>query len=109
MNEQSFNVQSAPNKSKIRGKIIKIEKDSKLMTTIWQVEVDKSFDVEGMLNFTKLRIGNTIKIYMPLEKEEEKFEEGDLIGALVSFQGDETGGVFFVEDKSIQLIKSSKH
>src|SRR5688572_19889835 len=104
MSEQNFYVQAAPNKSKIQGKIVKIEKDKESMAEIWEVKVEKSFDVEKAPNFTKSRTGNSIKICLPLDKK-SKFKEGDLIEAVIFYQGDETGGVFFVDDNGVQLIR----
>ncbi len=104
MSEQNFNVQAAPNESKIQGKIVKIKKDLESMAEIWQVKIEKSFDVKGMLNFTKSRLGDSIKIYVPLDKE-SKFKEGNFIEAIVTYQGDETGGVFFIAGNNIKLVR----
>ncbi len=62
MNNQDFNVVAAPNKSKIQGKIVKIKYDIEGGTEVLHVKVEKSYDVEGMPNFTNLHIGKSIKI-----------------------------------------------
>jgi hypothetical protein len=103
MSEQSFNVQAAPNESKIQGKIVKINKDTESMSQVWDVKIEKSVDVKGMPNFTKSRLGNSVKIYLPLDIK-GKFKKGDLIEASVTFQGDEAGGVFFAVDDEIQKV-----
>lgn len=97
MEEQNFKVKSAPNKSKIRGKVIKIENNPKLGATVLQIKVEESYDVDGMLNFTKSRVGSIIKICIPADERNE-IKKNQEIEETVSFEGDESGGIFFIVD-----------
>jgi hypothetical protein len=101
MNNQNFNVQAAPNKSRIRGKVVKIVKDKKLGAKLWQVKVEESYDVNGMPNFTKSRVGDFIKIYTAID-DKSAVKVGEGIEISVTYQADETGGVFFIADNDAQ-------
>lgn len=97
MGEQNFKVNSAPNKSKIRGRVIKIENDSMLGAKLLHVKVEESNDVDEMLNFTKSKVGNIIKICIPADEGSE-IKKNQEIEVPVSFEGDEGGGIFFITD-----------
>jgi hypothetical protein len=81
---------AAPNKSKVKGKINGIKRNSQ---TVVSLEIISSEDVEGLPNFTKSRVGTTIEV--KYDKENASHLQKDaLLQSYVEYVGDEYGGMF---------------
>ena len=100
---QPFGVPVAPNESIVHGKLIKIDSGPDGVGAIWSVEVIESHTVDKLPNFAQAHIGEIISIYIhPGMKT--SLAPGDHIQARVSFQGDETGGSFFLIDDDVSKL-----
>lgn len=82
------------NESLVKAKIIKITKtNDKNFPIISDLEIINSENVNDMPNFTKDRIGQTIKVCF---RQEDESKLTDTINDIyVEFSGDEHGGRFF--------------
>lgn len=86
----------APNDSLVTAKVL----DSAIETVSGQtlytliIEVSSSEDVAGMPNFTKDKVGQSIKVYSKLEFPADLV--GKTITANVSLVGDERGGKYWI-------------
>jgi len=85
---------SIPNDSLVKAKVIKITKtDERNFPIVSDMEIMYSDDVNDMPNFTKDKIGQTIKVCF---RQEDEFKLTNTVGDVhVEFSGDERGGRFF--------------
>jgi len=83
-----------PNDSLIKARIVGISKtDERNFPMIVNLEILDSEDVNDMPNFTKDKIGQTIKVCF---RQEDEFKLTDTVDDVhVEFSGDERGGRFF--------------
>lgn len=96
MDEQQLRgITAAPNESKVCGALVKVERGPEGVGYVWKIRVDESYDINGLPNFTKDRVGKIIPIYVPPEMGKD-YKEADMVKVHVSFQGDERGGAFFL-------------
>jgi hypothetical protein len=96
-------VNVAPNESKVRGKIVKIEPGPEGVGSIWRIEVTETQDVNNLPNFARRHIGKVISVFVHPEMKKE-VRESDLIEAQISFQGDERGGAFFLINDNVNRL-----
>lgn len=83
-------VGAAPNNSIIRGKIKHIKKNSKVFVELTVID---SFNINGLPNFTRNRIGENIELLMD-ESDVSNLKEGMEVEFYVKYVGDEKGGLF---------------
>ena len=83
-----------PNDSLIKARIVDISRtDERNFPIIANLKILDSEDVNDMSNFTKDKIGQTIKVYF---RQEDEFKLTDTVNDVhVEFSGDERGGRFF--------------
>lgn len=85
---------SIPNDSLVKAKVVKITKtDEKNFPIVSDMEIMNSEDVHDMPNFTKDKIGQTIKVCFRQEDAPKLTDSIDNVH--VEFSGDEHGGRFF--------------
>lgn len=85
---------SIPNDSLVKAKVIKITKtDERNFPIVSDMEIMNSDDVNDMPNFTKDKIGQTIKVCF--RQEDESKLTDSVYNVHVEFSGDERGGRFF--------------
>ncbi len=83
-----------PNDSLIKAKIIKITKtNERNFPIVSDLEITHSYDVNDMPNFTKDKIGQTIKVWFRQEEESKLIDTVNNVS--VEFSGDQHGGRFF--------------
>lgn len=85
-----YMVGAAPNNSIIRGKIKHIKKNSKVFVELTVID---SFNINGLPNFTRNRIGENIELLMD-ESDVSNLKEGMEVEIYVKYVGDEKGGLF---------------
>jgi hypothetical protein len=100
---QQRGVPAAPNESKIRGEILKIQRGPDGPGYIWEVKVNESEDSGGARNFARAYVGKPISIYIHPDMK-KKFKENDSIEARIFFQGDERSGAFFLIDDDVHKL-----
>ena len=105
MDSQRFGVNVAPNESKIRGKIVKIDPGPEGLGSIWTIEVSETEDIDNLPNFARRHVGKLIPVLIHPEMKKE-IKESDLIEAHITFQGDESGGEFFLIDDNVRHLPS---
>jgi hypothetical protein len=105
MDSQRFGVNAAPNESKIRGKIVKIDPGPEGLGSIWTIEVSETEDIDNLPNFARRYVGKLISVLVHPEMKKE-IKEFDIIEAHLTFQGDERGGEFFLIDDKVRHVTS---
>ena len=101
--QQPRGVPTAPNESIVSGKIVEIGAGPEGMGKVWKVHVDESRDWDDLPNFTREHVGETIPIYVHPGMRKE-FKVNDTVEFNVSFQGDESGGAFFLLDEKVRKL-----
>lgn len=105
MDEQPPMISSAPNESKILGKIVEITAAPEGQGYIWKVKVLESKDVKGLANFTRPLIGKIISVYVHPDFK-KKFSKSDSIEAHLKFEGNALNGAFFLVGNSARRSAS---
>jgi len=95
-------VPAVPNASKVRGKLLKAERDPD-GGWLWHVAMDDSQDVPGLPNFTRSYIGRVIDIYSRLSPSVIP-HDGSRVEAKVSYRGDERGGLFLLSGDELRNL-----
>src|SRR5436309_2217806 len=86
-------VSAIPNAGLVRGRFIGAQPEE--WGSTWEIAVEESTDVEGMPNFVKPHIGQTIRVFVG-DKAPTDVEVNDALQARVEYRGDERGGRFVV-------------
>ena len=101
--QRPFGVPAAPNESTIRGRLLDIQPGPEGLGFIWKVEVTESQDIDQLPNFTRPYVGQCLSIYVHPDMK-KSVQEADLIEARLFFQGDESGGAFFLCDDDVRKL-----
>jgi hypothetical protein len=80
----------APNKSIVIGKIQRINNNSELFVDL---EIIRSKNIDGLLNFTQDKVGKVLSVlFKNLDKS--TLVVGELVNVYIEYIGDERGGLF---------------
>ncbi len=100
---QRSGVPVVPNASLVRGRVERIAPEPGGRGSVWDIAVEKSDDVDGMPNFTRAHVGQTIQVYVHPQLSHTVAQE-DSIAARVAYRGDERGGRFVLVDDHVQKL-----
>jgi hypothetical protein len=95
--------QAKPNQSKVRGRLLGIKPEPDGYGSDWQIAVDDAQDVDGLPNFARSHVGQTISVYVHPELEHD-LKENDEVEARVSYRGDERGGRFALVEDDVKKL-----
>jgi len=101
MNQDIYKVTSAPNASKISGKIVEVSDLRDAEGCVWKIKINDSLSVDDLPNFAAAHSGETISVYVTAETA-KKFKKNDLVEACIFFQGDERSGAFFLSNNEVR-------
>ena len=101
---QSPGVSVAPNESKIRGKITRIQPGPEGVGQVWEVEVTESIESGSTRDFARAYVGKTLLVYIHPDLK-KRLKENDYIEARIFYQGDARNGAFFLIGDDVQKIK----
>src|SRR3954470_13138604 len=94
----TYGVPAAPNESVVRGTINSVGPALEGEGHVWKLKVEETEDVEGMRNFARTRVGETVSVLVP-PGEAKSIKKGDRVEARLSYEGDEHGGTFILKEK----------
>ena len=97
-------VPAAPNESWIRGRVVSVRAAPGGTGAAWEIELTESRAEGSMADLARSRIGARITLYVHpgLRLRPRK---GTTVEARVRFQGDETGGAFFVLGQDARVVR----
>jgi hypothetical protein len=91
-----------PNAGSVQGRLLDIQPAPGGGGSLWQVAVSAVHDVPGYPNFARDRVGQTLSVFVPRGLG-HGLQKDDTVEALVSFRGDERGGLFVLRDEPRKL------
>jgi hypothetical protein len=94
-------VPAAPNQSRITARVERVGPAPGGVGAVWEVQLRRAAaEPAGMANLARSHVGRRVTIYVhPGFKQ--AVGPGDVIDALVTYQGDERGGAFFLKGDSV--------
>ena len=99
-------VPAAPNESWIRGRIVSVRPAPGGVGAVWEIELTESRAEGSMHDLARSRVGTGITVYVhPGLRLHPR--TGMTVEARVRFQGDETGGAFFVMGQDARVVHDS--
>jgi len=101
LTSQPAGVGVVPNASQVCGTLVRVSSDGN--GSLWKIAVDETRDVDGMPNFAKAYVGDTIQVYVHPHLRADVTERGR-VQARVAFRGDERGGQFVLVEDDVHRL-----
>ena len=92
-----------PNASRVRGKLVRITPEPGGRGSVWEIAVHEAGDIEGMPNFARDQVGQTIQVYVHPQLQHD-LAQADQCEARVAFRGDERGGRFVLVEDDVRKL-----